>query len=127
MSKKNYRYALSKDKKVAGVFAHMGERFGVDPTFLRVGFVASFLFISWEILLVAYLAAGIYFSVQRKREVDAGGSRDEIAYRQPRGSTHDLRTKLDETDRRLMAIDHHLHNAESDALAREIEALKEAK
>ena len=129
MSKKNYRYALSKDKKVAGVFAHLSERSGIDATLMRIGFVASFLFVSWEVLLIAYLAMGIYLTVQRKKEVDygAGRSSDEIAYRQPRGSVHDLRTKLDDTDRRLMAIDHHLHNAESDALAREIEALKEAK
>ncbi|MBB3763174.1 PspC domain-containing protein [Sphingomicrobium lutaoense] len=123
---KTYRYALaSKDKKVAGVFAHMGKRFGVDPTFLRIGFVASFLFISWEVLLIAYVAAGIFFSLQRKKEMSM--SEYDRLQRPVRGSVHDARTKLDEKDRRMMAIDHHLHNADSDALAREIEALKEEK
>jgi hypothetical protein len=40
-----------------------------------------------------------------------------------RHSIHDVRTKLDETDRRMMAIDHHLHS-QNDDLAREIEALR---
>ena len=39
----------------------------------------------------------------------------------------DLREKLDTTDRRMMAIDHHINNSESDALAREIEALRTEK
>ena len=34
-----------------------------------------------------------------------------------------MRTELDETDRRLMAIDHHI-NTQNDELAREIEALR---
>ena len=43
-----------------------------------------------------------------------------------RTSVHDLRTKLDVNDRRMMAIDHHL-NSQNDELAREIEALREEK
>ena len=41
-------------------------------------------------------------------------------------SVHDMRTKLDINDRRMMAIDHHL-NSQNDELAREIEALREEK
>jgi hypothetical protein len=43
-----------------------------------------------------------------------------------RTSVHDMRTKLDANDRRMMAIDHHL-NSQNDELAREIEALREEK
>jgi hypothetical protein len=43
-----------------------------------------------------------------------------------RSSVHDLRTKLDVNDRRMMAIDHHL-NSQNDELAREIEALRQEK
>ena len=43
-----------------------------------------------------------------------------------RASIHDMRTKLDVNDRRMMAIDHHL-NSQNDELAREIEALREEK
>jgi hypothetical protein len=42
--------------------------------------------------------------------------------RQP--SVHAMRTELDVTDRRLMAIDHHI-NSQNDDLAREIEALRQ--
>jgi hypothetical protein len=40
-----------------------------------------------------------------------------------RTSIHDLRNTLDASDRRMMAIDHHL-NRQNDDLAREIEALR---
>jgi hypothetical protein len=43
-----------------------------------------------------------------------------------RPSVHGLLNDLDETDRRLMAIDHHI-NSHNDELAREIEALREDK
>ena len=47
---------------------------------------------------------------------------DEAARRRP--GVHAMRTELDETDRRLMAIDHHI-NSQNDELAREIEALRQ--
>jgi hypothetical protein len=43
-----------------------------------------------------------------------------------RPSIHAMRNDLDETDRRMMAIDHHI-NSQNDELAREIEALREDK
>ena len=128
---RNYRYSLNRrDAKLVGVCSTLGERLGIDPTFVRIGFVAAILLVSWQVSLLAYVALGIYFSVQRKREVDGGASRSDfdrmgdIASIRP--SVHALRTELDETDRRLMAIDHHL-NTPNDELAREIEALREEK
>ena len=122
------RYSLNRrDKKVAGVAATLGEVFNIDPTFIRIGFVAAFFFISWEFALVAYVAAGIYLSLQ-KRKALRGEERksdfdrmDEVG--KGRTSIHDLRTTLDASDRRMMAIDHHL-NRQNDDLAREIEALR---
>ncbi len=49
---------------------------------------------------------------------------EEVSRRKP--TVHAMRTELDTTDRRLMAIDHHL-NTSNDELAREIEALREEK
>jgi phage shock protein C len=129
---RKYRYSLNRrDAKLVGVCSTLGERFGIDPTFVRIGFVAAVFVISWEVALVAYAALGIYFSVQRKREVDSGGRRmsdfdrmGEIGSIRP--SVHAMRTELDETDRRLMAIDHHI-NTPNEELAREIEALREEK
>jgi hypothetical protein len=47
---------------------------------------------------------------------------EEAARRKP--TVHAMRTELDETDRRLMAIDHHI-NSQNEELAREIEALRQ--
>ncbi len=133
MARKNYRYSLNrKDAKLVGVCSTLGEKFGVVPTFLRIGFVAALFLISWEFALLTYAALGIYFTIQRKREVDgakAGDRRSEFdrmadVTEGRRPTVHAMRTELDETDRRLMAIDDHLATPNHE-LAREIEALRQ--
>jgi phage shock protein C len=132
MARKNYRYSLNRrDAKLVGVCSTLGERFGIDPTFIRVGFVAAVFLISWEVALVTYAALGIYFTIQRKREVDGVPQRSEFdrmgdVQQTKRPTVHAMRTELDETDRRLMAIDDHLATPNHE-LAREIEALREEK
>lgn len=125
------RYSLNRrDKKLAGVCSTLGDVFNIDPTFLRIGFVAFAILIEWEIALIAYVAAGIYLHIQKRR--GASGFDRKSDYERMadvgrgRTSVHDLRTKLDVNDRRMMAIDHHL-NSQNDELAREIEALREEK
>jgi phage shock protein C len=130
MARKQYRYSLNRrDAKLVGVCATLGDKLGIDPTFLRIAFVASVFLVSWEVALVTYVALGIYFTIQRKREVD--GNRvsefermDRTA--QVRPSVKKMREDLDPIDRRLMAIDDHL-NSPNDELAREIDALREEK
>src|SRR5688572_3255698 len=125
MAHKTYRYSLNrKDAKLVGVCSTLGERFGIDPTIIRLGFVAAVFLISWEVALITYAALGIYFSIQRRRQVD-GGRRSEFERMgdvpgKARPSVHAMRTELDETDRRLMAIDDHLATPNHE-LAREIE------
>jgi phage shock protein C len=125
------RYSLNRrDKKLAGVCSTLGDVFNIDPTFIRIGFAAAALLISWKLALIAYVAAGIYLHIQRKRG-SAGLDRESDYERMGQVGTgptsvHDLRTKLDVNDRRMMAIDHHL-NSQNDELAREIEALREEK
>ena len=131
MARKTYRYSLDrKDAKLVGVCSTLGERFGIDPTFLRIGFVAFALLIEWEIALVVYVAAAIYFSIQRKRAVDSGERMSEFdrmdMTASVRPSVHAIRTELDPIDRRLMAIESELSKP-NDELAREIEALREEK
>jgi hypothetical protein len=80
--------------------------------------------------LVAYVAAGIYLHIQKKK-AERGLDRPSDFERmgdigRGRISIHDLRTQLDVNDRRMMAIDHHL-NSQNDELAREIEALRQEK
>jgi len=129
MARKIYPYSLDrKDAKVAGVCSTVGAIAGIDPTFVRIGFVAAAIFISFKVTLIAYAAIGLYLAVQKKRSM-TGERRmsdfdrmDQVVKRKP--TVHAMRTELDETDRRLMAIDHHI-NSQNDELAREIEALRQ--
>ena len=133
MARWNYRYSLDRrDRKLAGVCSTIGEVFNIDPTFIRIGFVVAGVLISWKIALIAYVAAGIYLAIQRNRANETSERRGLSDYDRMedagrvRPSVHAMRNDLDETDRRLMAIDHHIHS-QNDELAREIEALREDK
>jgi phage shock protein C len=122
------RYSLNRhDRKIAGVCSTLGDVFNIDPTFIRIGFVAAVFLISWEVALVAYIAAGIYLGLKKRKAMrgeEPLSDYDRMAeVGKGRTSIHDLRTTLDATDRRMMAIDHHL-NRPNDELAREIEALR---
>ncbi len=129
MARKIYPYSLDrKDAKIAGVCSTIGGITGIDPTFIRIGFVAAAIFISFKFTLLAYAAIGIYLTVQKKRSMTEErhmsdfDRMDQVVKRKP--TVHAMRTELDETDRRLMAIDHHI-NTQNDELAREIEALRQ--
>ena len=129
MTRKVYPYSLDrKDAKVAGVCSTLGAMTGIDPTFVRLGFVAAAIFVTFKFTLLAYAAIGIYLAYQKRKAVT--GQRktsdfDRMAQTAERKPTvHAMRTELDETDRRLMAIDHHT-NTQNDELAREIEALRQ--
>ena len=126
------RYSLNrKDKKLAGVCTTIGDVFNLDPTFIRIGFVAAAILVSWEMALIGYIAAGIYFHMQRKKTLGRGERKSDFERMgesgQVRASIHALRTELDATDRRMMAIDHHITTSKNHELAREIEALREEK
>jgi phage shock protein PspC (stress-responsive transcriptional regulator) len=131
MTRKIYPYSLdSKDAKIAGVCSTLGNRFGIDPTFIRIAWVAVPLLtpIDFPTAIIAYAIVGIILAVQKRRA--AIGDRrmsdfdrmEEVSKRKP--TVHAMRNELDETDRRLRAIDHHI-NTQNDDLAREIEKLRE--
>jgi phage shock protein PspC (stress-responsive transcriptional regulator) len=132
MARTHDRYSLNRrDKKLAGVCSTIGEVFNIDPTFIRIGFIAAAVIVSWKVALIGYVAAGIYLAVERNRAVGASGRRgmsdyDRMDGNSARPSIKSMREDLDENDRRLMAIDHHI-NSQNDELAREIEALREDK
>jgi phage shock protein C len=131
MARKYYPYSLDRhDAKVAGVCSTLGRKWGIDPTFIRIAWIAVPLltFVTFTQALILYAAVGIYLAVQKRRSM-TGDSRmsdfdrmDEVVKRKP--TVHAMRTELDENDRRLMAIDHHI-NSQNDELAREIEALRQ--
>ena len=131
MARKIYPYSLDrKDAKIAGVCSTLGAKFGIDPTFIRVAWIAVPLLthIPISVALIAYAAVGIYLAMQKRNSV-IGDRRmsdfdrmGEAARRKP--TVHAMVNDLDETDRRLMAIDHHI-NSQNEELAREIEALRQ--
>ena len=133
MARKIYPYSLaSKDAKIAGVCSALGAKWGIDPTFIRIAWVAIPLLTPLDITtaIIAYAIVGIVLAIQKKRSM-AGERRmsefdrmDLTSNRKP--TVQAMRTELDETDRRLMAIDHHI-NSQNDELAREIESLRHAK
>ena len=133
MARKIYPYSLDrKDAKIAGVCSTLGARWGIDPTFIRIAWVAIPLFtpVDFTTALIAYAIVGIYLAIQKKRGV-TGETRlsdfdrmDQVVTRKP--TVHAMRSELDATDRRLMAIDDHLATPNHE-LAREIDALREEK
>jgi len=131
MARKIYPYSLDRhDAKIAGVCSTLGAKFGIDPTFIRIAWIAVPLLtpVDFTTALIAYAVVGIILAVQKRRAM-TGERRmsdfdrmDQIVKRKP--TVHAMRTELDPTDRRLMAIDHHI-NSQNDELAREIEALRQ--
>jgi phage shock protein C len=126
---RKYPYSLDrKDAKIAGVASTIGAMTRVDPTFIRIGFVAAAIFISFKLTLLAYAVIGIYLAVQKRksmttdRHISDFDRMDQASSRKP--TVHAMVNDLDETDRRLMAIDHHI-NSQNEELAREIEALRQ--
>ena len=128
-----YSFSLDRhDAKLLGVCSGLGKRFGIDPTFIRIGWIAVPLLTPIDIstAIVAYAIAGIIGFVGRKRS-DSQGRRlsdfermDQVG--KVRSTVHAARTELDANDRRMMAIDDHLASPNYE-LAREIDALKEDK
>jgi phage shock protein PspC (stress-responsive transcriptional regulator) len=132
MARKYYPYSLDRhDAKIAGVCSTLGAKWGIDPTFLRVAWIAIPLLTPVDIMtaIVVYAVVGLYLAFQKRKAVTSNSRMsdfdrmEQVATRR-RPTVHAMRTELDPTDRRLMAIDHHI-NSQNDELAREIEALRQ--
>ncbi|QNM81961.1 PspC domain-containing protein [Sphingomonas sabuli] len=127
---RNTRYSLDRrDAKLAGVCATIGDQFGIDATFVRVGFVVAALLVSFKFVLAAYAGLGIWFAIQKKKSAGRGGTSEFDRMERAtavRPSVHAMRTELDPIDRRMMAIENHISKPNSE-LAREIEALRGGK
>jgi phage shock protein C len=133
MARKVYPYSLDRhDAKIVGVCSTIGAKLGIDPTFIRIAWVAVPLLtpVSFVQALIAYAIVGIVLAAQKHRAVSGSQRKsdfdrmDGVVRRKP--TVHAMRTELDEVDRKLMAIDHHI-NSQNQELAREIDALKEEK
>jgi phage shock protein PspC (stress-responsive transcriptional regulator) len=134
MARKVYPYSLDrKDAKLAGVCSTLGKRYGIDPTFIRIAWVAIPLLtpVSFVQAFVAYAIVGLVLALQKRRAMRDETPRKSDFERMDttttvRPSVHKMRTELDPIDRRMMAIDAHLSKPNDD-LAREIDALREDK
>ena len=70
MARKIYPYSLaSKDAKIAGVCSTLGAKWGIDPTCLRIAWVAVPLLtpVDFTTALIAYAVVGIILAVQKRR------------------------------------------------------------
>ena len=120
------------DAKLLGVCSGLGRKFNIDPTFLRIAWVAVPLltFVDFSTAGIAYAVAGAIGFVGRHRAERSAGRLSDFdrmgRSEGMRSSIHDIRTTLDTNDRRMMAIDQHLAT-QNDDLAREIEALRKEK
>jgi phage shock protein C len=131
MARKYYPYSLDRhDAKIAGVCSTLGKKWGIDPTIIRVAWVAIPLLtpVDFTTALIAYAIIGVFLAIQKKRGMTSERHLsdfdrvDQVVKRKP--TVHAMRTELEQTDRRLMAIDHHI-NSQNEELAREIEALRQ--
>src|SRR4030095_264269 len=100
------RYSLNRrDKKLAGVCSTIGDVFNIDPTFVRIGFAAIAVLISWELALIAYVGGGIYLHMEKNKAMRGRDRPSEFermaGLGRRRASVHDLRTELDVNDRRM--------------------------
>lgn len=64
-------YRSSRDKKVAGILGGLGEIFGVDPTFLRLGVIFLALVTGVLPFIITYLIA--WWLVPEDRELRHAG------------------------------------------------------
>ena len=68
MARKIYPYSLaSSDAKIAGVCSTLGAKFGIDPTFIRIAWVAIPLLTPVDITtaIIAYAIVGIFPAIQK--------------------------------------------------------------
>ena len=133
MARKVYPYSLDRrDAKIAGVCSALGARWGIDPTIIRIAWIAVPLLtpVDFTTALVAYAIIGLVLAFQKRKALHGDERLSEFDRMDRRATVrptvHAARTELDVTDRRLMAIDDHL-NSPNHELAREIEALREEK
>ena len=118
-----------RNAKLLGVCSGLGNKFGIDPTFIRIAWVGVPLItpVDFSTAAIAYGVAGVIGFIGRHRAARSSERRSDFHRMEDvgrgRSSIHDLRSTLEPSDRRMMAIDHHLHT-QNDELAREIEALR---
>lgn len=121
------RTQLYRDKingKWLGVCAGLGDYTGVDPLWIRLGFLVLF-FATFPLMFFVYLGLAMITSV---KPAGLYGSDEDAKFWQgvranPRRSTAEVRSKLREIDRRMADIET-FYTSRNTQLADEIERLR---
>jgi phage shock protein C len=121
------RTQLYRDKangKWLGVCEGLGEYTGVDPLWIRLGFLALF-FATFPLMFFVYIGLAM---VTSQKPIDLYGSNEDAKFWQgvranPRRSTQEVRSKLREIDRRMADIET-FYTSRNTQLADEIERLR---
>ena len=67
MARKSIHIREVRGREGRGRLLDAGRDRRIDPTFIRIGFVAAAIFTSFKWTLVAYAAIGVYLALQKKR------------------------------------------------------------
>lgn len=121
------RTQLYRDKvngKWLGVCEGLGDYTGVDPLWIRLGFLVLF-FATFPIMLFVYIALAMITS---QKPNDLYASNEDAKFWQgvranPRRSTQEVRSKLRDIDRRMADIETY-YTSRNTQLAEEIERLR---
>lgn len=109
----NKIYRDKQNAKICGVFAGLGDYFGVDPTILRVLGIIG-LFFSGPVMLVGYF---LMCFLMEAKPADLFESKEEDEFwkgvrTQPKNTIRDVRHKFREIERRLRAAEAHVTSRE---------------
>ncbi len=125
MSVSRTRFYLDKQNaKWLGVCSGLADYTGIDPVWLRVGF-ALFTFMTFPVGLIAYLLIAWFAPARPKGLYE---NPEDAKFWQgvrsnPRRSTHEVRSKFRDIDRRLADIELH-YTSRNSRLADEIDSLR---
>lgn len=121
------RTQLYRDKangKWLGVCEGLGDYTGVDPLWIRLGFLVLF-FMTFPLMFFVYIGLAM---VTSQKPVDLYASNEDAKFWQgvranPRRSTQEVRSKLRDIDRRMADIET-FYTSRNTQLADEIERLR---
>ena len=114
-ARRTHLYKNRAQGKVSGVCAGIADYLGVSPTPFRVLFAVSFITPFWLPSLVAYFLAA-WILEETPVEEEPVSSEEERFWkdvrREPSGTTHDLRHKFREIERRLGGMERYVTSSE---------------
>ena len=126
MSDRRTRFYLDKrNKRFMGVCAGVADYFGVEPVWVRLGFVATMLFMFPPIFLIYFAVAWIadpkpYALYGESEEERQFWARVRVA---PQRTIRDVHASFRESDRRLRDIEAYVTSS-NNRLANEIDKLR---